>query len=661
MAFEKQVPEWKATGSEPPSSLKESGFTTGYKPPAAYFNWFWHGVSECLKELQELFTGAEESKANADLSNVTNEDLQAKLDEAGISGGGIPIVNATSTDGVAYTATCDAISELTNGTMIIFVPDRASASTAPKLDLNGTGACTIRRRLSNGSSTNVAGASNTFIGKSKPSLLMYDTNTWVILEMPKPNASDIYGKVPVRSGGWYADSSTTESEKSTARNGLNLDYSVNLNQGIPTFKTYAHRAMLYANGKYISVGGNGIEYSENGISWVQTNAAQVSWYSVAYGNGKYVTVVLNSNKAAYSSDGITWTETTLPKSAYWYTVAYCNGVFVAGNSNGEIARSTDGMTWESSVNDIGSAVRTIFSSNDKFIALSDTGVQDVRYSTDGITWSEASGTSTSSAAFGAYGNGRYVALRKNSTQYANYYSDDGITWTAGNTISGMSECSGVCYGNGKFVAISENSNIVAYSSDGITWATTTMPNSNYTAIAFDGSKFIAAKTDYNYKGAAFSFDGITWTEGVPFFDYPNGTDITEQVKDVLNFTPEDIETVRLYRYLEALDLTAATATTDAIMKAMESNSMALLDVSTSWTAATEIPSKYATMLLFKRYDGRTSGILISVASEHIWFGSQHSGGSFAGWKELAPYSYGTTDLTAGSSSLATGKVHYVYE
>ena len=54
MAFEKKVPDWNAEGTEPPSSLKNSGFSSGYKPPAAYFNWFWHGVSACLKELQEV-------------------------------------------------------------------------------------------------------------------------------------------------------------------------------------------------------------------------------------------------------------------------------------------------------------------------------------------------------------------------------------------------------------------------------------------------------------------------------------------------------------------------------------------------------------------------------------------------------------------------------
>ena len=51
MDFDKVVPEWKAQGAEPPESLKTSGFTAGYKPPADYFNWFWYRVSQCLSEL----------------------------------------------------------------------------------------------------------------------------------------------------------------------------------------------------------------------------------------------------------------------------------------------------------------------------------------------------------------------------------------------------------------------------------------------------------------------------------------------------------------------------------------------------------------------------------------------------------------------------------
>lgn len=51
--FEKNPPEWKASGTEPPDSLKNSGFVAGYKPPAEYFNWFWNKTYSCLKELQE--------------------------------------------------------------------------------------------------------------------------------------------------------------------------------------------------------------------------------------------------------------------------------------------------------------------------------------------------------------------------------------------------------------------------------------------------------------------------------------------------------------------------------------------------------------------------------------------------------------------------------
>lgn len=59
--FENKIPEWENEGTEPTSELKKTGFTAGYKPPAAYFNWFWSLVSKCIKEIQtkisELQTG----------------------------------------------------------------------------------------------------------------------------------------------------------------------------------------------------------------------------------------------------------------------------------------------------------------------------------------------------------------------------------------------------------------------------------------------------------------------------------------------------------------------------------------------------------------------------------------------------------------------------
>lgn len=64
MDFEKNVPEWHAEGTEPPASLKQSGFEAGYKPPAAYFNWFWNRVSACLTEIRNKLKGHVESTSN---------------------------------------------------------------------------------------------------------------------------------------------------------------------------------------------------------------------------------------------------------------------------------------------------------------------------------------------------------------------------------------------------------------------------------------------------------------------------------------------------------------------------------------------------------------------------------------------------------------------
>lgn len=72
MAFEKIVPAWHAQGTEPPDGLKESGFEGGYKPAADIFNWFWHGVSEALLELQnEAAVGKQTLAVGTDLDTVT--------------------------------------------------------------------------------------------------------------------------------------------------------------------------------------------------------------------------------------------------------------------------------------------------------------------------------------------------------------------------------------------------------------------------------------------------------------------------------------------------------------------------------------------------------------------------------------------------------------
>lgn len=122
---------------------------------------------------------------------------------------------------------------------------------------------------------------------------------------------------------------------------------------------------------------------------------------------------------------------------------------------------------------------------------------------------------------------------------------------------------------------------------------------------------------------------------------------------------ELIGRIKSYKTLEELGLTESTATTNSIMQAMTSNTMAVLEVNVNWTAATEIPDKYTTMILFKKFNGRTVGILISVASQHMWFGSQHSGGSFGGWVEPSTTESYSATLKASDWSSGTKSTQYI--
>lgn len=284
MDFEKNVPEWNAKGTEPPESLKTTGFEAGYKPPAAFFNWFWNRVSACLKEIQAKLKGHAEDKTNPHgvtaaqlgLGKVNNtsdsEKAVAFAQEAGVArkaqssmiirfGGGktentdqwtydgstgrsvnitadkigaaekglsnvadstfaakasasgayrLPVVPATSADGVAYTATVDGVTELYNGLMITIVPEVASTSTAVTLNVNNTGAKILRLPLSFNNAAMTAPRDAAFFTAGRPITVQYDANyatggAWKTIGKQKTSAQDLYGTVPLESGGTGAE------------------------------------------------------------------------------------------------------------------------------------------------------------------------------------------------------------------------------------------------------------------------------------------------------------------------------------------------------------------------------------------------------------------------------------------------------------------------
>lgn len=204
--FKHKSPGFKAEGPEPPESLKSEGFQEGYKPPAGFFNWFWTLVSNCITEIQTILKGM----AKDDLSNVDDAVFLDKAVNAGA--GGVPIANAISTDGVAYTATVEGVTELKNGLLVTIIPNMNSASKSVTIDINGLGAKMIRIPLSFNTAAMDRPKLETFFVEGRPTMIQFDANyiaggLWKTVEKQKTSAQDLYGTVPVDSGGTGAANS----------------------------------------------------------------------------------------------------------------------------------------------------------------------------------------------------------------------------------------------------------------------------------------------------------------------------------------------------------------------------------------------------------------------------------------------------------------------
>lgn len=123
------------------------------------------------------------------------DDLQASIDSKPSAADAVYTATVESTDGVAYTATVSGIDSLTVGASFIMIPNKASTSKAPTLNVNGLGAKPIRRRLSSLTTSLQQGYSTNWIALNKPFTVVYDGTAWVIEGLTKTDGADVYGAV----------------------------------------------------------------------------------------------------------------------------------------------------------------------------------------------------------------------------------------------------------------------------------------------------------------------------------------------------------------------------------------------------------------------------------------------------------------------------------
>ena len=117
-------------------------------------------------------------------------------------------VTASSTNGIAYTATVSSIDSLYVGASFIMLPNRVSASQSVTLNVNNLGAKDIRRRVSSGSSSTASGYNNDWLAANKPVRVMYDGLYWIV-DIIQSHASDLMGSVPITKGGTGATDGST--------------------------------------------------------------------------------------------------------------------------------------------------------------------------------------------------------------------------------------------------------------------------------------------------------------------------------------------------------------------------------------------------------------------------------------------------------------------
>ena len=249
MKFETQIPEWKNEGTEPSDTLKTNGFKEGYKPPAGIFNWFWSIITKAIAEIQANLSNVDNTKDSEKSVNFASEaGIGRKLkyaltvrfkggdtegtdkwtfdgstsrsvnitpDKIGARPTNKPniVINAVrgqSEDGTEiYTATNSNITELYNGLEITIIPNESNETLSPRLKINDFEDNAIRLALSfNCAATNAL--KSKFFQAGRPITLKYHSElnlgiqgqgAWIFADRLKVSAQDLYGSVPVESGG----------------------------------------------------------------------------------------------------------------------------------------------------------------------------------------------------------------------------------------------------------------------------------------------------------------------------------------------------------------------------------------------------------------------------------------------------------------------------
>jgi len=220
----------------------------------------------------------------------------------------------------------------------------------------------------------------------------------------------------------------------------------------------------------------------------------LSWSSITYGNGLFVTV--GTDSIMTSSDGKNW-GTPITQTGAWKSVAYGNGTFVAVGTN-IVMTSSDGINWTNQISQTGAWVSVTFGNNN-FVAVANGKV--MKSTTNGTTW-EIPVIKTGAWVSVTFGNNNFVAVAYNITMS----SVDGTTWDAPITVTG--NWKSISYINNLFMVVG-NDRIIP-SVDGKNWGTPIVQTGTWVSVAYYDGQYVVVGNNI----IMTSLDGITWIKKI---------------------------------------------------------------------------------------------------------------------------------------------------
>ena len=235
-----------------------------------------------------------------------------------------------------------------------------------------------------------------------------------------------------------------------------------------------------------------------GVSGATTNAGTGATFNVVRNGYKYIATVATAGQNYARFDTVTIQGSdlggTTPANDLVLTITAVN------SSTGEI------LDFEISGE----------GKSGKFIATG--GSTTVAHSDTGESWSSVTaGVALQKVAHGLIDDGtsdlkvgRFVAIGLQGTANA-AYSDNGTTWVT-TSLPASLDWEDVVYGDGRFVAIASNSTTVAISNDGIVWDVTgTLNSTGFTSIDYGQGKYVVVKPGTT-DSVEYSTNGVAWTQ-----------------------------------------------------------------------------------------------------------------------------------------------------